>query len=153
MIKRKRIIAGLAAILMAWFGLSVAAPAKSPVAPPPAAASISYNIMICASALSFTTLYEHDIDGSSNPGHFINADPDFAPTQCTPWLDPTGIRVDTDPYGPSHSYKLAAVGPGSDGSWSTCHTNSDNHASNPPQSSSGAWKIWYKNFDNGDCTN
>jgi hypothetical protein len=95
----------------------------------------------------------YELDRSSGGGWFINADPDFAPTQCTPWLDPTGIRVDTDPYGPSHSYRLAAVGTGSNGAWSACHSNSDNHASDPPQSSLGPWKIWYRNYDQGNCTN
>lgn len=54
------------------------------------------------------------------------------------------VRVDTDPYGPSHSYKInpvgAPVGP--------CHTNSDNHSSDPPNYAD----VYYQNFNHGNCT-
>lgn len=67
---------------------------------------------------------------------------------CTAWpLNNTDgqVRVDTDPDGPSHSYKIKPDG----GSYGPCHTNSDNHSSDPPN----VTKVYYKNYNHGDCTN
>jgi hypothetical protein len=113
----------------------------------PAHAIISGSTKVCVSTGSFG-----DIEVANGRGSMIRLDHRFG--ACTGWLEPSGVWVDTDPDGPSHSYKLKATGDGANGSYGDCHTNSDNHMSNPPDPTGGSnWTIYYRNYDHGDCTN
>ena len=98
-------------------------------------AQAATNIKICNSSLSFTSIKPNHGQGVLQPGN------------CSPYMynGDDGVRVDTDYTGASHSYKINPVG----GPVGPCHTNSDNHASNPPNYDT----VYYINFDHGNCTN
>ena len=122
--RRRLLAAASAAVLTGMLALN-----------PVAAHASSDLIKICNSSLSFTRITVNNW-GSLPPG-----------SSCTAYLlnGSNQVRVDTDPDGPSHSYIInpvgAPVGP--------CHTNSDNHNSDPPNYDT----VYYRNFDHGNCTN
>jgi hypothetical protein len=123
---RRRLLAALASLaLLFTLGAATAVPAQ---------ASIEPTFKICNDH-GFEYIEVHNGGYSSGLLRPYYGD-------CTGWIAMAGTRVDTDPEGPSHSYRING-GP--------CHTNSDNHDSDPPNT---AGKIVnYRNYDHGDCTN
>jgi hypothetical protein len=123
---RTRIVSAAFALVLAGAGAVLAVQ--------PASAASTY-ITICNSSLSFTTIQPNHGQGVLQPGWCSG----------TMYNGDNGVRVDTDYSGSSHSYKInpvgAPVGP--------CHTNSDNHSSDPPNYAT----VYYQNFDHGNCTN
>jgi hypothetical protein len=110
------------------------------------AQAVNYgSIKIAVTDGSFTSMYVYR-DSQSNGIEWV------IPGDSTTWLYPVGVRVDTDPLGTSHSYRIKPTGTGASNDWGPCHENSDNHSSDPPQSTSGySWVIYYKNYDDGYC--
>ena len=90
---------------------------------------------------SYTRITVSNWSGGVYPGQCTGLIPNFAGQ----------VTVDTDPDGPSHSYKIKPCNSDSTNcdSYGPCHTNSDNHASNPPDVA----RVYYRNFNHGDCTN
>lgn len=138
---------------------SAALVAGGMVAATPAEAASYGSSKICIKSTSWTYIKAKDINtGATN--------------SLTPWPGPDGgslgectgyhygpyWRVDTDPQGSAHSYRtrydVLIGGDWNVGNWNDCHTNSDNHSSDPADPNSGAtWRIVYTNYDHGDCTN
>jgi hypothetical protein len=127
----KRLAATLSTLALA-LGISYAtvAPAEAITEPP---------FQVCDSSLSFGKINVYRDSPYFDMLVYIGG--------CTPEISPSNVLVDTDPYGPSHSYKIKVEG----GSYGDCHTDSDNHASNPPNAYGK--KVYYRTFDHGDCTN
>jgi len=153
------LIAGIFAATLSLVAPPADTPVAQVVAPAPAqAAEGSGNIKICVYWSSYTWIRAFKTDGSySNQlTQFDDNGDDLG--ECTGWQTPSGMRVDTDPTGLSHSWRTKYI---KDGSlnvdawpWGECHENSDNHSAdpvNPPPSEN--WRIVYKNYDDGDCTN
>lgn len=146
---------------VAWIGLGLAplpaaaplpagAPVPAAAAPLPAAEGLG-NFQICNSADGFTGIVVKDIDNSD-----WDEEGAYGLGHCTGWMYPAGVRVDTDPYGPSHSFKAKRVNVanGYTPGYGPCHTNSDDHSydpANPPLNEN--WRIYIKNYNRGNCTN
>lgn len=133
---------------IAAIGASLALGVGSVLIAQPAQAVVGASFRICRSSGAFAPIAVWDT-GSSYEAYL------YGDGACTSWLDAAGIRVDTDPTGRSHSYKLKVTdADGNGGSYGPCHTNSDNHASDPPNPGSGnPTRVYYRNYDHGDCTN
>jgi hypothetical protein len=114
---------------------------------------------ICADARSWTYLKAKDIvTGASNNLTPYDDNGDLI-GECTTYHTASNWRVDTDPMGASYSYRIRydvqrGTGDYDIGPWNSCHTNSNNASSDPVDPSSGTnWRIVYKNYNHGDCTN
>ena len=79
------------------------------------------------------------------------------PTNTTPFLDATGMRVDAFVYdgGNSSSFRRKISGTGANGEWGACHAMQTGDTIDiVPRSDQGYdWTIWYKNYRNSNCTN
>jgi hypothetical protein len=125
----------------------------------PAQAAAGHSSKICIYWSSYTYVTAKDIrTGASNNLTQFDADPNETLGECTGYHIAEDWRVDTDPMGDSHSYRTRydkyIGGSWQIGSWNSCHYNSDNHSSNPNDPSDDTlWRVVYRNYDDGDCTN
>lgn len=150
---RKRLLGVLLSVLvLALGGLGVTAT--------PASAIQQGASKICESYWAYTYIKAKDIvsGASNNLTNYPMTDSRGEIGECSGYHTSSNWRVDTDPMGASHSYRTRYdfyIGGGWElGSWNGCHTNSDNHSSNPADNTgSNAMRVVYENYDHGDCTN
>jgi hypothetical protein len=122
----------------------------------PAQAAVGHSSKICAYWSSYTYIKAKDIaTGASNNLQPFDGNGDGL-GECTSYHKAEDWRVDTDPMGASHSYKIRydkyVSGSWQIGGWNGCHYNSDNHSSNPQDPTDGTlWRVVYRNYDGGDC--
>lgn len=145
---KKKIVSGAAALAMA-----VGAPFLGVL---PAEAAVGKTSKICAYWSAYTYIKAKDIaTGASNNLTPFDGNGDNL-GECTSYHNAADWRVDTDPMGASYSYKTRydkyIGGSWQIGGWNACHTNSNNHSSNPADPTDGTpWRVVYVNYDGGDC--
>lgn len=113
---------------------------------------------VCVSARSWTYVKAKDIVTGATNNLTPYDDNGDGIGECTTFHTASNWRIDTDPMGASHSYRYRydiqrGTGDYDLGDWHSCHTNSDNHSSDPQDPSSGdaPWRVVIQNFDDGYC--
>ena len=138
---RSRVIMVSVAAILLSVGLFAGASAPVHAGPP---TDYTY---VCNSDYSFSAIRVYSING---PSYSFN----LKKGQCTPslvWNGYDNLRVDVEDPASSllsdvDSYKIGEISIG----WGPCHENSENDASNPPDSYN--WNgIRYRNYERGDC--
>ena len=154
---RNLVVAIVSALGLSALSLAGPGSGPGPLAPEPAQAVEGQgNLKICVYYLSYTWMRAFKTDGSYSNQLVQYDDNGDDIGECTGWQTPSGLRVDTDPIGWSHSWRTKYLKDGGldmgAWSWGSCHENSDNHEAdpvNPPSNEN--WRIVYQNFDGGDC--
>lgn len=147
--KRFRGLVATLATLLATLGLFAASTL-------PAQAATGQS-KICVASRSWTYIKAKDtVTGATNTLTQFDDNGDLI-GECTSYHNASNWSVDTDPQGSAHSYRIRydvqrSAGDYDLGDWHSCHTNSDNHSSDPQDPPSGVnWRVVYQNFDGGNC--